>query len=66
MTQDEDAKFWFIEGQCDAIANKPRQHPNNYYYNLGFEDAKYELSLGRICWKWNEENEFEPVGEYEF
>lgn len=67
MTQEEaDARFWFIEGECDAVAMKTPQQPNNYYYMMGFNDAKYELSLGRICWRWNDENEFEPIGEFEF
>lgn len=64
--EDEDARFWFIEGECDAIALKSPAHRDNHFYMLGYRDAKYELSLGRICWRWTDENEFKPVGEEEF
>ncbi len=63
--QDE-ARFWFVEGECDAIAMLVASHPNNCYYMMGFANAKYELSLGRICSRWSDENELEPAGEYEF
>jgi hypothetical protein len=59
--EDQDARFWFVEGECDAITLKPPKHPNNRWYMSGFHDAKYEISLGRICWRWNEKNEFEPI-----
>jgi hypothetical protein len=65
--EDQDARFWFVEGECDAIGMLTPQHPNNSWYMSGYRDAKYELSLGRICWRWNEQNEFVPVeGDSEF
>jgi hypothetical protein len=64
--EDQDARFWFVEGECDAILMKSPQHPANCWYMSGFRDAKYEISLGRCCWRWSEQNELEPVGEMEF
>ncbi len=66
--EDSDARFWFVEGECDALAMKDPQHPEEYYYMMGWNDAKYRLSTGEICWRWNEEQEFQPVDpdDYEF
>jgi hypothetical protein len=64
--QDQDARFWFIEGEFDAIALKSPQHPQNPWYMAGFHDAKYELSLGRNCWRFTEQGDYDPVGETEF
>lgn len=62
---DDDARFQFIEGECDATTGNPPQNPGNSYYMMGFDSAKHQLSSGHIAWRW-EEHEFEPVGEYEF
>ena len=59
--RDEDARFWFTEGECDAIAMVSPQHPENIYYMMGFRDAKHRLLTGEICWRWNAEHEFQPV-----
>lgn len=56
---DEDARFWFIEGECDAVGQETPKHPGNYYYMMGYHDAQHEISLGRIKWGWKD-NEFIP------
>ena len=59
--QDSDARFWFIEGENDAIEMKKPQHPGNYDYMSGWRDAKHRLATGEICWRWNDQQEFLPV-----
>ncbi|MBW4622337.1 MAG: hypothetical protein KME17_23655 [Cyanosarcina radialis HA8281-LM2] len=44
----ESATFWFVRGENDALAALPPQHPDCYYYMMGWHDAKYEISLGII------------------
>lgn len=62
---DDDAWYWFVEGESDAVTGNPPRCPDNNYYMTGFNGAKHQLSSGHISWQW-EGNEFEPVGEYEF
>ncbi|MEG3437852.1 hypothetical protein V0288_12060 [Pannus brasiliensis CCIBt3594] len=40
----------FATGQMDAINSLPPRS-KNYYYRMGWEDATYEMSLGRIHWQ---------------
>jgi hypothetical protein len=51
---EEIARQDFISGQLDAINSLPPQS-QNYYYRLGWEDATYEMSLGRINWHLNQD-----------
>lgn len=62
MTQSEEmARQDFIAGQMDAI-NSIAPQSDNYYYRMGWEDATYEISLGRVQWHLNEEKqEPEPI-----
>lgn len=43
---DEEAAFWFEEGEADAAAGTLPQHQENYYYLLGYDDMQYRASLG--------------------
>ncbi|PSB00504.1 hypothetical protein [Merismopedia glauca] len=62
----EDARLWFIEGEEDAMAFLNPQHPHNYYYMMGFEDAKYQLAIGEIwCHEAHEKSE-DSCNIYEF
>ncbi len=40
----------FATGQTDAINSLPPRS-ENYYYRMGWEDATYEMSLGRVGWR---------------
>ncbi len=62
MTQHEEiARQEFIAGQTDAI-NSITPQSENYYYQMGWEDATYEMSLGLINWYFNKETQqLEPT-----
>jgi hypothetical protein len=57
---DEAARSWFTQGQSDAIARlKPTS--TEEYYLLGYEDARYEMELGRTNWACDLEGNLYPV-----
>ncbi|WP_245602691.1 hypothetical protein [Gloeothece verrucosa] len=62
MTQHEEiARQEFMAGQTDAINSIPPQS-ENYYYQMGWEDATYEMSLGLINWYFNQDTQkLEPT-----
>ncbi|ACK72232.1 hypothetical protein PCC7424_3852 [Gloeothece citriformis PCC 7424] len=62
MTRHEEkARQEFIDGQTDAINSIPPQS-EKYYYQMGWEDANYEMSLGLInCYFNKETQKLEPT-----
>lgn len=58
---EEIAREDFLAGQTDAISSLPRRSRTRYY-RMGYEDALYEKSLGRVRWYLNEEiGVLEPI-----
>jgi hypothetical protein len=59
-TQDSDLRD-FVAGQQDALKSLPPQS-DEYFYQMGWEDATYEISLGRTQWQLNMEGQYlEPI-----
>jgi hypothetical protein len=51
----------FVNGQKDALKSLPPQS-KRYYYQMGWEDVAYEISLGRTKWHLNPKtNYLEPI-----
>lgn len=56
MNRDEDALNQFIDGQNDAIDLLTPQS-QDYYYLLGWQDAKRKLASGELCWVYEKQQE---------
>ena len=46
--QDEDAQFFFINGQNGAKELVSPQEPNNDSYMMGWQDTKQQLATGQL------------------
>ncbi len=53
----------FAAGQADAINSLPPRS-ENYYYRMGWEDASYEMSLGRLGWRVDKDTGFMEPSEF--
>ena len=61
ITTEDNALRDFVAGQEDAL-NSLRPQSDKYYYQMGWEDVTYEISLGRTKWDLNPKtNYLEPI-----
>jgi hypothetical protein len=61
ITTEDNALRDFVAGQEDALKSVPPQS-DKYYYQMGWEDVTYEISLGRTKWDLNPKtNYLEPI-----